>query len=162
MDRGQPCIAGSSQLDSPNSIFVPREKPGQTLPRTFALPRRSGIASIRLGLGLVNHSQSCYDWLTLKNVCRARHTTWRLSGCREPSAAYRRSSLAAPLSLTFGSENNNDGQRNNLLRCKMSGGLIKDMVDLRWGGGNLKNQYFPMAILTDQQVVTGTNNWGTY
>ena len=44
----------------------------------------------------------------------------------------------------------------------MSGGLIKDMVDLRWGGGNLKNQYFPMAILTDQQVVTGTNNWGTY
>jgi hypothetical protein len=50
-----------------------------TSPRTFALPRRSGaasfrapspvtrcdnatpFASIRLGLGLVNHNQTCYD-----------------------------------------------------------------------------------------------------
>ncbi|MBM9521294.1 hypothetical protein JWG39_15865, partial [Desulforhopalus vacuolatus] len=45
------------------------------------------LASIRLGLGLAHYSPSYYDELTLKNVCRARHTTRRLQVTRKKQRA---------------------------------------------------------------------------
>jgi len=86
-----------SQSDSPDSMSVrrpvhsrypavaglpPSEQPLPSAPCNNATP----FASIRLGLELANHNPSCYDRLTLKNVCYARHTTsastWSAKGGR--------------------------------------------------------------------------------